>query len=247
MLRARILVRGARRETRRVASIPFSPGMATSITRTSGLKLSASSTAWRPSAASPTTSMSGCAARMSRKPWRTTAWSSASTIVIFLCMGWTLDWNVGFDHESSFSGRPYLQLAADASSARPHPDHAQPLPAGTDLEPTTVVGDQEPDGISFAGQVNRDPRGLRVAGDIRESLLAYPEQVNLHFFGQSVIEGRPALDRDPGPLCEPFREPAETLRQSKVVQNCRVQQLRELPHIAYGLIHKPHTVLDPTA
>ena len=63
---------------RRVASIPFSLGMRTSISTTSGAVSPARSTASSPSPASPTTSRSGSALRISRKPALTSAWSSAS-------------------------------------------------------------------------------------------------------------------------------------------------------------------------
>ena len=80
MLSARTRVWGVEAASRRVASMPFSSGMLTSITTTSGFSRSANSTASRPLPASPTISMSGCAARIMRKPCRTTAWSSASRI-----------------------------------------------------------------------------------------------------------------------------------------------------------------------
>ena len=53
MLSARTRVRGAMVTRRRVASMPFSSGMVTSMTTRSGWSFSASSTASRPLAASP--------------------------------------------------------------------------------------------------------------------------------------------------------------------------------------------------
>lgn len=60
----------------RVASMPSSTGIRTSITTTSGESRSARSIAARPSPHSPTTSMSGCASMIVAKPVRISAWSS---------------------------------------------------------------------------------------------------------------------------------------------------------------------------
>ena len=73
MLSATTRACGTLSPMRRVASMPFSSGMATSITTISGLSDSASSSASRPLPASPTISMSGCSARIILKPCRTTA------------------------------------------------------------------------------------------------------------------------------------------------------------------------------
>ncbi len=56
---------------RRVASMPFIPGMLRSITTTSGFRACVLRTASRPSAASPTTSMLDSVSRMARSPCRT--------------------------------------------------------------------------------------------------------------------------------------------------------------------------------
>src|SRR6266540_1801660 len=61
---------------RRVASMPSTSGIRTSMRTTSGRRRRASSTASRPFAASPATSMSSSASRIMRKPARTSAWSS---------------------------------------------------------------------------------------------------------------------------------------------------------------------------
>ncbi len=82
MLSASTRACGAFSAMRRVASMPFSSGMATSITTTSGFSLAASSSASRPFPASPTISISDCSARIIWNPRLTTAWSSASRMRI---------------------------------------------------------------------------------------------------------------------------------------------------------------------
>ncbi len=62
---------------RRVASIPSTPGIRTSMSTMSGRVDATSVTASAPSSASPTTSRSGSVSRIIRRPRRTSAWSSA--------------------------------------------------------------------------------------------------------------------------------------------------------------------------
>jgi hypothetical protein len=69
---------GTAARTRRVASMPSSRGIRTSMSTTSGWSCLAMATAWTPSVASPTTSMSGWAARIMANPSRTSSWSSAT-------------------------------------------------------------------------------------------------------------------------------------------------------------------------
>jgi DNA-binding NarL/FixJ family response regulator len=69
---------GVSAATRRVASIPLSRGMRTSITTTSGLSSAALLTAASPSGASPATSRSGCVPIIMATPARTTGWSSTT-------------------------------------------------------------------------------------------------------------------------------------------------------------------------
>ncbi len=73
---------------RRVASMPSTSGIRTSINTTSGENLVAALTACSPLAASPTTVMSGSASRIIRKPVRTSDWSSAiSTFTLIAATG----------------------------------------------------------------------------------------------------------------------------------------------------------------
>jgi hypothetical protein len=67
----------ARSEICRVASMPSTRGMRTSINTTSGFSVRAVATASIPSPASPTTSSSGSDPRIILKPERTSRWSSA--------------------------------------------------------------------------------------------------------------------------------------------------------------------------
>ena len=69
----------------RVASIPSSRGIRTSITTTSVGRDASSRVAVSPSPASPTTDMSSCASSTIRKPVRTSSWSSTSMMLIMLC------------------------------------------------------------------------------------------------------------------------------------------------------------------
>jgi hypothetical protein len=77
MVTTRTRIRGFAASTRRVASMPPSPGIFMSMSTTSGssspLRLMASS----PVVASPATSMSGCVERRPRIPSRKRGWSSA--------------------------------------------------------------------------------------------------------------------------------------------------------------------------
>ena len=68
----------------RVASMPSSTGMRTSISSTSGLADRATATASAPLAASPTTARPGVAATMPQNPTRTRAWSSATATEIVI-------------------------------------------------------------------------------------------------------------------------------------------------------------------
>ena len=65
--------------TERVASMPSTPGMRTSISTTSGFRPAHWSMASAPFAASPTTAMSSWSLRIIRRPVLTSGWSSAST------------------------------------------------------------------------------------------------------------------------------------------------------------------------
>ena len=67
-------------QIRRVASMPSSLGIRTSITTTSAGRVCSSRVAARPSPASPTTDMSSWASSTIRNPVRTSSWSSTSRI-----------------------------------------------------------------------------------------------------------------------------------------------------------------------
>ena len=66
----------------RVASMPSSTGIRTSMRMTSGFAARATATASAPLAASPTTEKPGVAAMMPQKPTLTSAWSSATATEI---------------------------------------------------------------------------------------------------------------------------------------------------------------------
>src|ERR1700722_9043989 len=136
MLNARTRVRGAAATRRRVASIPFSSGMATSITTTSGCSCSASSTASRPLPASPTICISGCVSRIKRKPLRTMAWSSARRIFNMLRI------LLADDHAMVRKGfrliletQPDMQIVGEAGNGREAVELAE------QLHPDVVVMD----------------------------------------------------------------------------------------------------------
>src|SRR6516225_115478 len=74
-------VRDDRRDTCRLTSRPFRPGIIRSRTKTSGCSRSTILTVSRPSYASPTRRKSVTVFKRARKPWRTIWWSSASNRV----------------------------------------------------------------------------------------------------------------------------------------------------------------------
>ncbi len=78
IVRTRTATCGAPSTSRRVASIPSSPGMLTSISTTSGWVVPARRIASSPVVASPASSMSGAVPSSDRRPDRNEAWSSAT-------------------------------------------------------------------------------------------------------------------------------------------------------------------------
>src|SRR5437867_7908509 len=244
MLRASTRARGAEREIRRVASMPFSSGIATSMTTTSGSKRSASSTASRPVPASPTTSMSCCESSISRKPCRTIAWSSANKIRIFLCMVFAVNRYAHFNLDSIFVRAPKRKLASGASRARAHPDHSHPLISGfvPVAEASAVIRNGEADIVPFRPELNRNMRGAGMPRNIGQSFLANAEKVSLRFIGQPTAETGAVIHGNPGALRESFCEPAQAFLQAEVVEDRRMQELRNLAHISERLVDEIQAV-----
>jgi hypothetical protein len=78
LVSTRIPTGGPPARSRRMASMPSTPGITRSVSSTSGRVSVTSRTASSPSAASPTTAKPW-ASRNERSPWRTTGWSSLTT------------------------------------------------------------------------------------------------------------------------------------------------------------------------
>src|ERR1035437_3797907 len=198
MLSASTRVRGESSMRRRVASMPFSSGMATSITTTSGFSFWASSTASRPLPASPAISISGCAARIIRKPWRTSAWSSAKRILIMFFHG---SGDVDGDASAGCGGDG--AIAACAAGAGAHAGEAHAGVVGRGLgEAAAVIGNGQTDVPIFGAEKNCDTRCVGVSRNVGQGLLHDAEQVRLRFIRQAAVEMRAVIDADARPLAK---------------------------------------------
>src|ERR1700694_5969702 len=153
----------------RVASMPSTPGIRTSIRTTSGRSVRTASIAADPSPASPTTSRSGCASRIMRKPARTKAWSSTIKTRInphpdpppragegvlaanshdcegrYPPSGWGLEWQAAVDREPPRPIAPGMQLAAKQRDALAHADQSVARRRGrVTAVPGAVIADVE--------------------------------------------------------------------------------------------------------
>src|SRR5881296_2685161 len=199
MLSARTRAQGAEREIRRVASIPFNSGIATSMTTTFGVNCSASSTASRPLPASPTTSMSGCESSISRNPWRTIAWSSANKIRVFFCMGLTFNRNAHFDQDPLLARATKLQYPSGAPRSRAHPDHSHPFLSAPVpvVQPAAIVRDGKTDIVPLRAETDRHMGGAGMPGNVGQSFLAYAEEVSFRLIGQPAPETGTVIHGDP--------------------------------------------------
>src|SRR5580658_410512 len=245
MLSASTRERGDRSATRRVASMPFNSGMATSMTITSGCNWPARSRASRPLPASPTISMSGCAARIILNPCRTTAWSSANKMWIFSLMLCAAGRHADFDFDAPPRVGAHAQVATHAARAGPHSDHthaARSSASGRQAAPVVANGKahlaalpvQLHNGVACAGM----PR------HIGERLLRQAEQVRFGIVGQASGNSGLEFRLDSSAMREAFAEPAQRGFQAKIVKNCGTQQLRHLPYIADGFVHQSQAVVQ---
>src|SRR5688572_18771199 len=186
MLRARTLVCGCDSAMRRVASMPLSSGIATSMTTTSGFSCSVMVTASRPLPASPTISMSAWAPRIIRKPWRTTAWSSANKIRVFLLILHNGRGNPGFDGHAFFGGQDF-QFPAGTARPGSHAGHADSASRGFfgGINPLSIVADPEANLVAVFVKPHFDTGRLRVAGNIGQSFLGDTEEMGFGFVGET--------------------------------------------------------------
>src|SRR5438045_1747357 len=127
MLSMRTDVFGCAASIRRAASIPFIPGMATSIMTTSGECTAASCTHSRPSPASAITDMSACRSSSARRPSRTMVWSSANNMRIGMDLRWTRSGKrkLGADGGAQAELRIDEQRASQAAHALLHPQQTE--------------------------------------------------------------------------------------------------------------------------
>src|SRR5262245_53208103 len=158
--------------SRRSASSPLMPGMATSVTITSGRSRRAASINPAPSATVPTRENS--LRRRLASPSVTIAWSSASSIV-----GWGIRGLGQRDHD--LDPRAVLGLGVDRE-ASPHQadslvetDQAQtaPTPCLSEVEPAPVVTDDERQIGAITRDVQRHLAGLRVPGGVLQCFLGH--------------------------------------------------------------------------
>src|SRR5574341_461049 len=222
----RILMRGFSFLIASVASSPPSPGIATSMRTTSGLRRRHCSTASRPSAASPTTSMSGESLRSARIPSLRIAWSSAMRTRILptgrLAPRGNLERDPralarrGLDVDVSAE---QLDALADAEQAEPGPRPLGPrrLRRG---EPLAVVLDLE--GHDTLPQRALDEHRLRlgVPDDVGHGFLNHAEERDLHLGRQAAVQvGELAADGDAERLEVTLGVPADRRQEPEIVEH----------------------------
>src|SRR5450755_516312 len=205
MLSARTRERGDRSATRRVASIPFNSGMATSITITSGCNWPARSRASRPLPASPTISISGCAARIILNPCRTTAWSSTNRMWIFSLMLCTAGRHANFNLDALTLLGAHAQVATHATRAGTHPDHTHAARSGASGRQALTVVANRKTRVAALG-VERNGGGVRAGmpRHIRERFLRQAKQMRFGLIGQAAGDAGLEVSLDAGAMSEPF-------------------------------------------
>src|ERR1019366_3869133 len=214
MLRASTRAWGLAAVRRRVASMPLSSGMATSITTISGRSSAARSTASRPLPASPTISMSAWAARIILKPWRTTAWSSANR----MRMRFMLDRDPHLNYNTLVEARADRDIATGAAGASAHPDHAQwarptglpRLRDGCIGQAAAVVVNGEANLIAARFQFDFDALRSGVTRHVGQRLLRDAEQGRLGLIGKAAGATGFESRLDAGARGEALHQPAQT-------------------------------------
>src|SRR5436305_10747641 len=113
--------------------MPFSSGIETSMTTTSGLSSLAFSKAALPLSASPTTDMSACALTSDLNPSRMTVWSSAKKMrSVFtwenLLFGRCVNGNANHQGRASTGLRFDIKASADQCDALPYAQQSESAP-----------------------------------------------------------------------------------------------------------------------
>src|SRR5438094_1388984 len=193
--------------------------MAMSITTTSGLRVLASRTAWRPDSASPTISMSRSVCSRARSPCRITVWSSASNTVILdistsrgVCRVGSnhsrrrnhirrrlivpaLERNVHPDASSSAGRGLDRKVTVHQTRALLHAQQAQPFlplggPARTGRRKAfAVVFNEYLDAAVDGAQGNVYLTGVRMLGHVRQAFLDQAEARGFLFPVQALARG----------------------------------------------------------
>ena len=116
--------------SRRVASMPSTRGMRTSMSTTSACSRRATVTASSPSAASPTTTRSGWASTIMANPLRTSSWSSATTTRTGARRRPSRRQREAapVDGEAAVGRRAGLEAATEDGHPLPHPHESLPPP-----------------------------------------------------------------------------------------------------------------------
>src|SRR5205823_1514020 len=226
----------SRSSRRRVASIPSSSGMRTSMSTTSGRSRCVSSIASRPSEASPTTSMSLSASRIIRNPVRTRSWSSTIRTLMLtrvprrqrLPPG-----EAGLRRCLTPSEEPAdISCKGDASRAVHRDTGAQLVPAarpGAGIHVSAVHGDafahpDEPVAAAVAGAV-----ALAVVGDDELDLFRAVPDEHVRVPCARVLEGvrETLLDHAVGGQVNPRRQLQGVPFHAQVDGETRVANLRD--------------------
>src|SRR5689334_3540119 len=226
MLSIRTAVFGLARRIRRAASIPFIPGMATSIMTTSGECSAVICTHSRPSPASATTDMSGCRSSSARRPSRTMVWSSASKMRI----GMDLDGPEIGERKLGPNGRPQAELrvnrqfAAQTAYALLHAEQTEAAHRFL-IEADAVVLDGEQHTIAGILHGNIQGPGAGVARGVVERLLHKPINAGFVLVGQ-IVAVFAGIDPDveSGPLAHFASMPVERGHEAEIVQHGRTQK-----------------------
>ena len=201
---------------RRVASMPSTPGIRTSMSTMSGRVDATRLTASAPSSASPTTSRSGSVSRIIRRPRRTSAWSSAMRTVEppdVVHAGAAVGSTATSSNPPSARGprpqRPSVDRDALAHTDEPVPASGVDTHVGVavtgDARPRLadagpVIDDLEPHGVAVIGDHDRGVAGtVRVSQRVGQPLLKQPVRREVDAAGQLTgVAGDRDRHRQPG-------------------------------------------------
>src|SRR5579885_2649967 len=222
MLKMIMPVFGSRLRICAAASIPFSIGIAMSMTTMSGLNSAARRTASRPSAASPMTDTSSDFSSRARSPWRTIPWSSAmSTRKLILLLQ---NWNLNAKASSGPWLGPYFKNSVQFSHPLFHAPQAEARLGPPAVKARAVIFDDRNHVV--LGAVNRDANGagVGVAACVSKRFLYDPVDARADLVGKRIhISEDRKLNRHVVSVSKLFGLPSQRRGQSQIVKHRRPQ------------------------